>query len=229
MYDIKIIREYKVGEDLAIPFLFSLDKIRAFKKEPPIIYDECINKYKVEWLEESFSERLFLHVYKEYFITEYDEEFLKGYKEDVDYVKIDDDSFYILNTRLFYEVFMNITNGDTKILQSIRNFIDESEVMLINKFYDKIISDLEYNKKESVDKNNIIHMFQWALGHESINPHPFFQENLNKPTSEWSLREVLLRNLYRSKEFDLSFAIQKLKHDQEQQYLEDMKNKKKGR
>ena len=43
---------------------------------------------------------------------------------------------------------MNITNGDTKILQSIRNFIDESEAMLINKFYDKIISDLEYNKKQ---------------------------------------------------------------------------------
>ena len=113
MYDIKIVREFELGDGLVIPFLFSLDKVKASRHSNPIIFDECINKYKVDWLEESFSERLFMYVYKEYFITEYDEEFLNNYKEDVDYVRVEDNGFYILSTKLFYEVFMNITNGDT--------------------------------------------------------------------------------------------------------------------
>lgn len=223
-YNIQIIREFKIGDDEYIPFLFSLDKIKAFNIQKPIISDECSFKYKTEILIDDFSNRLFQYVYTDYLLIDYDDGFLRSYEENLDYELVFGGAlFKIKSSKLFFAFLTTYCGYNQKMMSELKQFLAESEYKMINMFYTKILEDLEYMKEDSTDKNENIHMFQWALGHESINSNPFFPENMNKPTIEWSFREMELRNLYRSKEFKIENAIEKLKA----KMMEDMKNKNK--
>ena len=220
-YNIQIIKEFKIGDDIAIPFLFSLDKIRAFNTQVPIISNECDGNYKSEMLTDEFADRLFQYVYREYIIVEYDKDFLANFRKDIDYEMVDSENFIIKSPRLFFEFLTGYCGYNPKIMLELKVFITSTEHRMINTFYKKIIEDLEYMQSDSINKNENIHMFQWALGHESLNNNPFFPENIGKATIDWSFREVELRNLYRSKEFKIENAIDKLKA----KMMEDAKNK----
>jgi hypothetical protein len=223
-YNIQIIREFKIGDDDYIPFLFSLDKIKAFNKQNPIISDDCNYKYKTDILIDDFSNRLFQYAYTDYLPVEYDKEFLSKFENNIDYELIYDNSMFKIKTpKLFFSFLTNYCGYNHQMMSDLKRFLFESEQKMIKMFYDRVLEDLEYMAKDSPDKNDNIHMFQWALGHESINSNPFFPENMNKPTIEWSFREMELRNLYRSKEFNIENAIEKLKS----KMMEDMKNKNK--
>jgi hypothetical protein len=222
-YNIQIIKEFKIGDDEYIPFLFSLDKIRAFPNQSPTVSTDCQFKYKTKILTDSFSDRLFQYVYTDYLPIEYDKEFLNEFKEGLDYEKIDETDIKIKSSDLFFKFLTMYCGYNPRMMDELKTFLFEGEHQMIQSFYSKIIEDLEYMKEDSYDKNDVIHMFQWALGHESLNNNPFFPENMNKPTIEWSFREVELRNIYRAKEFKIENAIEKLKT----KMMDDIKNKKK--
>ena len=102
-YNIQIIREFKIGDDEYIPFLFSLDKIKAFNIQKPIISDECSFKYKTEILIDDFSNRLFQYVYTDYLLIDYDDGFLRSYEENLDYELVFGcELFKIKSSKLFF-------------------------------------------------------------------------------------------------------------------------------
>ena len=64
-YNIKIIKEFEVGEH-KLPFLFSLDKIKAFKNDVVMVDSSCVGKYKSDKLSNDYKERIFMYAYMEY-------------------------------------------------------------------------------------------------------------------------------------------------------------------
>ena len=54
-YNIKIIKEFEVGEH-KLPFLFSLDKIKAFKNDVVMVDSSCVGKYKSDKLSNDYKE-----------------------------------------------------------------------------------------------------------------------------------------------------------------------------
>ena len=81
---------------------------------------------------------------------------------------------------------------------------------------------LEYFKENDTVGSNNTHTFSSLLGETAPNPNPFFTENVGKATIDWSWREVELRDLYKSKTFEIENAIEKLKA----KMMEDMKKNK---
>lgn len=222
-YNIKIIKEFNIGE-YRLPFLFSLDKIKAFRNENIIIDASCKGKYKVDKLNESYKDRIFMYAYLDYIdvvINDNIKEWLNDYNESIDYV-IQKDSIKIKSSNMFFD-FITLLQGDydENTLRNLKTFIELSESDLIQAFYKNVLEDLQYFKDNDTNGSNATHTFASLLGEVSPNPNPFFPENLGKATIDWSWREVELRDLYKSKTFKIENAIEKLKS----KMMEDAKNK----
>lgn len=144
----------------------------------------------------------------------------EGWKENVDYL-LKKEHIEILSKDLLYEmIFMYVDENDGK-LNGIGTYINESLNQLIKSFYEIAKSDLEYNDVDNICMNDVNHSLNWIFGETSTNPTPFFKENFNKPTSQWSFREVELRNMHKSKLFMIEIAKKKA----EAKMMEEMKNK----
>ena len=208
-YDIYLKKTYE-GDGLNIPFLFSIEHIEAF---PNKNVDEI----------EGFKDLLFKYVDRSQMtIDKASLNYLKeeGWKENVDYL-LKKEHIEILSKDLLYEmIFMYVDENDGK-LNGIGTFINESLNQLIKSFYEIAKSDLEYNDVDNICMNDVIHSLNWIFGETSTNPTPFFKENFNKPTSQWSFREVELRNMHKSKLFMIEIAKKKA----EAKMMEEMKNK----
>ena len=220
-YNIQIIREFNMGDDVFIPFLFSLDKIKAFPDQAPKVDNNCSYNYKGDFLKDGFRDRVFEYAYIRGIPLEIDE-FLDEFKEGEDYY-IENESAYINSSHMFFEFITVYTGYSPNTMSKLKSFIANCEREIINAFYKAVIDDLELEKKDSYERNEYIHFFQWALGQTQGFSNPFFPENIGKATIDWSFREIELRNLYRSKEFTIENAIEKLKA----KMFEDAKNKKK--
>ena len=208
-YDIYLKKTYE-GDGLNIPFLFSIEHIEAF---PNKNVDEI----------EGFKDLLFKYVDRSQMtIDKASLNYLKeeDWKENVDYI-LKKEHIEILSKDLLYEmIFMYVDENDGK-LNGIGTFINESLNQLIKSFYEIAKSDLEYNDVDNICMNDVIHSLNWIFGETSTNPTPFFKENFNKPTSQWSFREVELRNMHKSKLFMIEIAKKKA----EAKMMEEMKNK----
>ena len=208
-YDIYLKKTYE-GDGLNIPFLFSIEHIEAFHNKN---VDEI----------EGFKDLLFKYVDRSQMtIDKASLNYLKeeGWKENVDYL-LKKEHIEILSKDLLYEmIFMYVDENDGK-LNGIGTFINESLNQLIKSFYEIAKSDLEYNDVDNICMNDVIHSLNWIFGETSTNPTPFFKENFNKPTSQWSFREVELRNMHKSKLFMIEIAKKKA----EAKMMEEMKNK----
>lgn len=208
-YDIYLKKTYE-GDGLNIPFLFSIEHIEAF---PNKNVDEI----------EGFKDLLFKYVDRSQMtIDKASLNYLKeeDWKENVDYL-LKKEHIEILSKDLLYEmIFMYVDENDGK-LNGIGTFINESLNQLIKSFYEIAKSDLEYNDVDNICMNDVIHSLNWIFGETSTNPTPFFKENFNKPTSQWSFREVELRNMHKSKLFMIEIAKKKA----EAKMMEEMKNK----
>ena len=208
-YDIYLKKTYE-GDGLDIPFLFSIEHIEAF---PNKNVDEI----------EGFKDLLFKYVDRSQMtIDKASLNYLKeeDWKENVDYI-LKKEHIEILSKDLLYEmIFMYVDENDGK-LNGIGTFINESLNQLIKSFYEIAKSDLEYNDVDNICMNDVIHSLNWIFGETSTNPTPFFKENFNKPTSQWSFREVELRNMHKSKLFMIEIAKKKA----EAKMMEEMKNK----
>ena len=208
-YDIYLKKTYE-GDGLNIPFIFSIEHIEAF---PNKNVDEI----------EGFKDLLFKYVDRSQMtIDKASLIYLKeeDWKENVDYI-LKKEHIEILSKDLLYEIiFMYVDENDGK-LNGIGTFINESLNQLIKSFYEIAKSDLEYNDVDNICMNDVIHSLNWIFGETSTNPTPFFKENFNKPTSQWSFREVELRNMHKSKLFMIEIAKKKA----EAKMMEEMKNK----
>ena len=208
-YDIYLKKTYE-GDGLDIPFLFSIEHIEAFHNKN---VDEI----------EGFKDLLFKYVDRSQMtIDKASLNYLKeeDWKENVDYL-LKKEHIEILSKDLLYEmIFMYADENDGK-LNGIGTFINESLNQLIKSFYEIAKSDLEYNDVDNICMNDVIHSLNWIFGETSTNPTPFFKENFNKPTSQWSFREVELRNMHKSKLFMIEIAKKKA----EAKMMEEMKNK----
>ena len=208
-YDIYLKKTYE-GDGLNIPFLFSIEHIEAFHNKN---VDEI----------EGFKDLLFKYVDRSQMtIDKASLNYLKeeDWKENVDYI-LKKEHIEILSKDLLYEIiFMYVDENDGK-LNGIGTFINESLNQLIKSFYEIAKSDLEYNDVDNICMNDVIHSLNWIFGETSTNPTPFFKENFNKPTSQWSFREVELRNMHKSKLFMIEIAKKKA----EAKMMEEMKNK----
>lgn len=206
-YDIYLKKTYE-GDGLDIPFLFSIEHVEAFP-------NKNINEI------EGFKDLLFKYVDRSQMtIDKASLNYLKeeGWKENVDYL-LKKEHIEILSKDLLYEmIFMYVDENDGK-LNGIGAFINESLNQLIKSFYEIAKSDLEYNDVDNICMNDVIHSLNWIFGETSTNPTPFFKENFNKPTSQWSFREVELRNMHKSKLFMIEIAKKKA----EAKMMEEMK------
>ena len=220
-YNFSLIKEFKIGE-YKIPFLFTLDKIRAFPDQRPVVEVDSSKDYSIGYIVEEYKQRAFLYVLPDFYLTmdeDLDNEWLSDFNSE-DYEVINSKVF-IRSPRLFFEFISSIEGFEKHTLSQLKSFIYDGEGKLIKSFYNKVLDDLEYMKSDSIESNDVLHFMQWALGETSTNPNPFFSENLNKPTIEWSWREIELRNIYKSKTFMIENAIEKLKA----KMLEDAKKK----
>ena len=222
-YNIKIIKEFNIGEH-RLPFLFSLNKLKAFRDEYIIVDSSCEGDYKVDQLKDMYKDRIFMYAYLDYIPIALDEntkEWLKDYDEHVDYV-IQKDNIKIKSANMFFD-FITLLQGDYNIdiLANLNTFIFSAESDLRQAFYRNVLTDLQYFKDNDTTGSESTHTFSSLLGEVSPNPNPFFPENLGKATIDWSWREVELRDLYKSKTFKIENAIEKLKS----KMMEDAKNK----
>lgn len=225
-YNLKLIKEFKIGE-YYIPFLFSLDKIKAFPEQTPVYVGEN-DKYSPNFLESNIKTKLFECFMANEFQLVLDEDLdcdmLNSYEEGCDY-KIENDRVFILSKELFYDFLHWIPEFEVYHIAQIFEFKDSCYSELISAFINNVTEDLEYYLDNKMDRTNSMHMFQWALGETSTNSNPFFPENLNKATIDWSWREVELRNLYKSKVFKVENAIQKEKNRLEEEALKNTKKR----
>ena len=223
-YNIKIIKEFEVGEH-KLPFLFSLDKIKAFKNDVVMVDSSCVGKYKSDKLSNDYKERIFMYAYMDYIkigINKDTEEWIKKYEINVEY-KIVDNSVIILKPNMFFDLIVNLDcEYNPQTFQKLKLFIEFAEADLMQAFYKNVLSDLEYFKENDTVGSNNTHTFSSLLGETAPNPNPFFTENVGKATIDWSWREVELRDLYKSKTFKIENAIEKLKA----KMMEDMKKNK---
>lgn len=226
-YNLKSIKEFKLGE-YYIPFLFSLDKIKAFPEQKTVYVGEERDKYTNKIVENNTKTKLFESFMWEEFVLILDEDLsidmLESYAENIDY-KLNDSKVYIISKELFYDFLHWIPEFEIYHIPEIIKFKDSCYDELMHAFINNVTEDLEYYLDNKMEKTQSMHILQWALGETSPNPNPFFPENLNKATIDWSWREVELRNLYSSKVYKVENAIQADRYRREQEALKNPKNK----
>ena len=223
-YNITQIKEYELG-DVKIPLFFSLKTIKAFNKDTPASKDgKYLDKLKMN----EFKTILFEHVLLEEFKLELDfiQLFSENYKADVDYI-IKQNHIIINSKEAFYEVLLHLIDSYglnlNNILMQLSNLIYSSELELTKVYEKRVFEDLALNKKNDMAGNSTTHMLGWMLGETATNQNPMFEENIGKPTMDWSYREVVLRNRYRDKCFMIEIAKEKYKA----KLMEDAKKKNK--
>ena len=225
-YNIKIIKEFRIGE-CDIPFIFSLDKIKAFSEQRPMYIGED-DKYSANIVLDNIKDKIFENFYSCGFDLTLDEdidmEWLSNFKLNIDY-KIEKDKVYIISKELFFEIIHEIEGFNQYKINEILNFIYTNEHKLMKCFQTNLLEDLEYFLDNKTIGNDMTHFLQWACGETSINPNPFFPENLGKATIDWSWREIELRNIFKSKMFKVEQAIEALKA----KIMEEIKNNKNTR
>lgn len=207
-FDINLIQEFNIG-DFIIPFNFNIANLKENEKML-IVDNSCVLSNTYEQKTEELNNKLFLHLDWEKLNIEYDSSLdyiLDRYKKDLDYTieynTLNIKSKYLL-LDLIGELEDNINLGVE--LLNLKNFVDDNEVRLVNLFINKITEYLDLKNEKDMKGNNNTHRLQWALGETSTNPNPYFYENLNKATSDWSFREVLLRDFYKHKVYSMENA-----------------------
>lgn len=224
-YNLKIVDEFKIGE-LTIPFLFDISKIK--ENYDALIVKSSINSdYEHEKNINLFKIKMFEYLYLDKFILDIDEniqELLMDFKEDVDY-EVTNKTFKIKTKDLFFEILMCLDIDEDKVIFDLKNFITTNESKLIEIFTKDMFEELDYEDDEDTRGNNFTHKLQWALGETSTNNTPYFQENMNKATIDWSVREVLLRNFYKSKIYKMEHA----RNVEAERKIELAKNENQGR
>lgn len=223
-YNFKLIKEFKLGE-YNIPFIFSLDKIKAFPDQRPV-YSGDSDKYSSQFVKEDIKNRLFNNFYSEgfYLILEedLDLEWLSDFENITDYI-IRKNKVFIVSKELFFEFLHATEEFEQTTINRILKFIGENETLVMLTFRERLLEDLEYYLENKTVGTDATHLLQWACGETSTNPNPFFPENLNKATLDWSWREIELRNLFKSKMFKIEQAIETLKA----KMMEDIRKKNK--
>lgn len=217
-YDIQIIAEFNIGE-VKFPFLFSLNKVKGFPRQNPM--SENV-KYKTDFLKLTFKERLLQYLYMDYLDLELDEEFLDDFTINTDY-KFEHNKLVILSPNFFYNMLMSMEGVTLETLQELRAFIDNYEIKIMTTFLNRVIEDLNYNDKKDMMGNNNTHTLLSLLGDTSVNPTPFFPENLDRAIYDWSWREIQLRTIYRSKTFSIENAIKAEQNRLQEQALAEAK------
>lgn len=214
-FEINIITEFNIG-GLIIPFYFSIDKIQE-NSNNIIVEDGCTLTSNSEVVIEDFESKIFKYVYLEKLTLGYQEDFdyiLSNYENSVDYT-ISKNIIKIKSKNLLFEFIHEIeeVNYGDSTLEKLKAFVLKHENEMLKVFIDRLNSYINFNDESDRFGNNNTHRLQWALGETSTNPNPYFKENIGKATSEWSLRELILRDRYKSKVYAMEYARNKWQED----------------
>lgn len=215
-FEINIISEFNIG-GFIIPFYFSIDKVQE-NPTNVLVENECILSNNSEFEIENFENKVFKYVYLDKLKIKNSEDFdyiLSKYKESTDY-NLENDIITIKSKGLFFEFIYEIEEvyyGDNT-LESIKNYVLSQEIEMIKIFSKRLDNYINYNDEKDRFGNNNTHRLQWALGETSTNTNPYFKENIGKATSDWSLRELMLRDKYKSKVYMMEHARNKWQEEQ---------------
>ena len=150
-------------------------------------------------LESIYDDEMIIRLGK--FINTQDKLFiLKGEKVNfLEYFNIDSFFDFVKQTKMPKSIFL-------KIQRSICYWIE----VLVLDFREKIKEVLEINDKESMNYNQPL--LELQITYEHIGSC-YYEENMNKPPSQWSLREKDLSQSYFTKKTMIDNAIEKYKAD----------------